>query len=277
MQKFAKVLPKDDLKKFAKEVGKKLVASDFKNNRVEDPTKISEHQEKKVKKFVREYFEKVVQKKKAADKRKREKLANGTSGPTMSIQSSPAGDMGTSFSNGTPTPSIPPSPMVPPDTPIESPDTSRKRTRESEDTPDDDSNKRFKEGDDESVPTPPPPPPPPTDDILDAEAEPIEETEEEKELQKQEEDLMRENEEAIKMDLDGNLGTSTAVESVDEHQLAELMERNKEAFGGNNGVVAVNGTSHHGGSNGNESGHGGEKMEGLETGAGHEREEVMSH
>jgi hypothetical protein len=82
MQKFSSQLPKDDLKKFAKEVGKKLVASDFKNNRVEDPTKISEKQEKKVKKYVREYFEKAVEKKKAIDKKRREKeKASGVNGP----------------------------------------------------------------------------------------------------------------------------------------------------------------------------------------------------
>jgi histone-lysine N-methyltransferase SETD2 len=81
MQKFTKQLPKDDLKKFAKEVGKKLVASDFKNGRIDDPTKISEKQEKKVKAYVRQFFEKAVEKKKELDKRKKEKekakLANG--------------------------------------------------------------------------------------------------------------------------------------------------------------------------------------------------------
>src|ERR1700709_1176274 len=81
MQKFASQLPKDDLKKFAKGGGKKLVASDFKNGRVEDPTKISEKQEKKVKSYVRQFFEKAVEKKKELDKKKgfgeKEKLANG--------------------------------------------------------------------------------------------------------------------------------------------------------------------------------------------------------
>lgn len=73
MQKFAHKLPKEDLKKFAKEIGKKLVASDFKHKRVEDPTKISEKQEKKVKKFVRDYFDKAVEKKKIMDAKKKEK------------------------------------------------------------------------------------------------------------------------------------------------------------------------------------------------------------
>ncbi|CAL3964542.1 unnamed protein product [Diplocarpon coronariae] len=79
MQKFSKQLPKDDLKKFGKEVAKKLVASDFKNNRVEDPTKISEKQEKKVKTYVRDFFERAVEKKKVMDKRKRDKAASNVS------------------------------------------------------------------------------------------------------------------------------------------------------------------------------------------------------
>ncbi|CAG8981770.1 hypothetical protein HYALB_00004712 [Hymenoscyphus albidus] len=296
MQKFTKVLPKEDLKRFAKEVGKKLVASDFKNKRVEDPTKISANQEKKVKKFVREYFEKAVEKKKESDKRKRDKLQKLTNGitpvPNLSVQSSPAGDVETSLSNDTPTPSLPPSPIMPSDTPIGSPDTSRKRTREDEDDGDSDSNKRFKEADDDSImPTPPPPPPPPSElCIPDAELEPREETEEEKELRKQEEDLMRENEEAMKMDLDGNLdlgttsdvvvlSTSKGGEMVNgsemENQPTLLMERNQDAFGANGNVaVGVNGTSLY---NEGAGGLGSEKMEGLEKGTGREREEVMSH
>ncbi|KAK2630074.1 hypothetical protein QTJ16_000894 [Diplocarpon rosae] len=79
MKKFSKQLPKDDLKKFGKEVAKKLVASDYKNNRVEDPTKISEKQEKKVKTYVRDFFERAVEKKKVMDKRKREKVASSLS------------------------------------------------------------------------------------------------------------------------------------------------------------------------------------------------------
>ena len=73
MQKFTKELPRDDLKKFAKEVAKKLVASDFKNGRVDDPNKISQKQEKKVKAYVRQFFEKAVEKRKELDKRKKER------------------------------------------------------------------------------------------------------------------------------------------------------------------------------------------------------------
>src|ERR1700722_9704832 len=81
MDKFRNKLPKEDLKKFAKEIGKKLVASDFKNNRVEDPTKISSKQEKKVKKYVKDFFDKAVAKKAAHDKMKAHKKSNfGTTG-----------------------------------------------------------------------------------------------------------------------------------------------------------------------------------------------------
>ncbi len=52
------------------QISKKLVNSDFKNKRVEDPTHISLHQEKQVKKYVKEYFDKAVAKKRDHDKKK---------------------------------------------------------------------------------------------------------------------------------------------------------------------------------------------------------------
>ena len=57
------------------QVLKKLVNSDFKNNRVTDPTKVTEKQEKNVKKYVKDYFDKAVAKKKEHDKKKAEKKA----------------------------------------------------------------------------------------------------------------------------------------------------------------------------------------------------------
>lgn len=218
MQKFTKQLPKEDLKKFAKEVGKKLVASDFKNGRVEDPTKISEKQEKKVKAYVRQFFEKAVEKKKELDKRKKEKesakLANGgaekVSGKEveeLDDNASKAEDIDLTPSSPTP-PGAPSSPhaSATPSFSESSPELKRKRT--GEETPGDESDtKRLKEED--STP-PPPPPPPPAEGMPDADAEmdgmqSKEETEEEKELRRQEEDLMRENEEAIMMEQDGSL------------------------------------------------------------------------
>ena len=51
------------------------MSSDYKNHRVEDPTKISSRQEKQVKKYVQEYFEKAVSKKKEHDKKTSERKA----------------------------------------------------------------------------------------------------------------------------------------------------------------------------------------------------------
>ncbi|KAM5444769.1 histone methyltransferase set2 [Microsporum ferrugineum] len=72
VDKFKNKLPKDDLKRYAKEVAKKLVNSDFKNNRVSDPTKVSDKQVKQVKKFCKEYFEKAVVKHQVYEKKKAE-------------------------------------------------------------------------------------------------------------------------------------------------------------------------------------------------------------
>lgn len=88
VDKFKHKLPKDDLKRYAKDVSlqsiipteriltwtaqvaKKLVNSDFKNNRVDDPTQISEKQKKKVKQFCKDFFDKAVVKHRAHEKKK---------------------------------------------------------------------------------------------------------------------------------------------------------------------------------------------------------------
>lgn len=54
-------------------MAKKLVNSDFKNNRVGDPTKIDDKQQKKVKKFCKEFFDKAVAKHRAYEQRKAER------------------------------------------------------------------------------------------------------------------------------------------------------------------------------------------------------------
>lgn len=77
MDKYKSKLPREDLKRFAKDVSKKLVASDFKHNRVEDPTTISSKQERNVKKYVKDYFDKAVAKKVEHDKRKQNKESQG--------------------------------------------------------------------------------------------------------------------------------------------------------------------------------------------------------
>ncbi|GES66946.1 SET and WW domain protein [Aspergillus terreus] len=75
VDKFKHKLPKEDLKRYAKDVAKKLVNSDFKNNRVQDPTRIDEKQQKKVKKFCKEFFDKAVQKHRAHEQRLAERHA----------------------------------------------------------------------------------------------------------------------------------------------------------------------------------------------------------
>jgi len=76
MDKFRGKLPKDELKKFAKEISKKLVASDYKHKRVDDPTAISEKQKAKVRKYVKDYFERAVEKYNAHEKQKADRVAN---------------------------------------------------------------------------------------------------------------------------------------------------------------------------------------------------------
>lgn len=235
MQKFTKQLPKDDLKKFAKEVSKKLVASDFKNNRVDDPTKITDKQEKKVKQFVREFFEKAVEKKKALDKKKADKLAVNGAGSNGTKVINGSAKLVVEEDNGQESDAedaIDLTPSSIPPTPSTSEQHKRKRSDagDVDTTPGGDgseSSKRLKE---EDAPTPPPPPPPPSEGIpltLDTEngglESPIVEngtgpvsafgivmirtgegkeelSKEDEELKRQEEDLMRENEEAVLME-----------------------------------------------------------------------------
>ena len=53
-------------------VAKKLVESDYKNHRVQDPTRITSKQENQIKKYVKDFFDKVVAQKRAHDKKKEE-------------------------------------------------------------------------------------------------------------------------------------------------------------------------------------------------------------
>jgi [histone H3]-lysine36 N-trimethyltransferase len=212
MDKFRNKLPKEDLKKFAKEIGKKLVASDFKHNRVEDPTKITDKQEKKVRKYVKEFFDKAVAKKAAHDRMKVDKkldsaidgnstkTSNGTSSTTVEADAENAikiedpDDMDLSDDGeetGHAVPSVPATPSL--DTPS---DEGLKRKRDDlgesfDSTPSETPVKRVKEEDMEGLPSPPPPPPPPPAEDM------IMQMDEDAELAAQEEALMRENEEAL--------------------------------------------------------------------------------
>ncbi|KAI0377825.1 hypothetical protein F5Y04DRAFT_170066 [Hypomontagnella monticulosa] len=162
VDKFRQKLPKDDLKKFAKEINKKLVASDYKNKRVDDPTSITEKQEKKVKKYVKDFFDRAVEKFREHEKKKAERATDKHGGPQPGHDAKsitvPAmnHDEDIEMTDDEVTSTTPNS-------------TDRKRKREDDtidspsltpsETP---SVKRLKE-DEGDVPSPPPPPPPPLD------------------------------------------------------------------------------------------------------------------
>jgi len=221
MDKFRNQLTRDELKKFAKEVSKTLMKSDFKHNRVEDPTKISDKLAKKAKKYVKEFFEKAVEKKRAEERARAERhKLSGTNGSSSENGKIPEDEnIDLTPLAASPSPSAPGAPIHSPTTTYPDPSDLKRKREDEEDieTPDGDSsesNKRLKE-------TPPPPPPPPTSEMpIDSQSTDINEMEgleppnpkmkiemeEDLALKRQEEDLMRENEEALKMDLDGKLG-----------------------------------------------------------------------
>ncbi|KAI0835573.1 hypothetical protein F5Y06DRAFT_121962 [Hypoxylon sp. FL0890] len=190
VDKFRQKLPKEDLKKFAKEINKKLVASDYKNNRVDDPTSITEKQERKVKKYVKDFFDRAVEKYRAHERKKAERAGKGQDAPHAnhgadSVMTPPVKDEEDNVMTDDETGSTPNS-------------LDRKRKREDDavgspsqtpsETP---SMKRLKE-DEGDVPSPPPPPPPP----LDGEAALDMVAEQDKVLEEQDDALLREKEEA---------------------------------------------------------------------------------
>ena len=80
MNKYKHKIPKDDLKRFAKEISKKLTTSDFKAGRVNNPSKLDEKQQKKVKEYCKQFFDRAAHKhKKQEDDRASKKKSNGTS------------------------------------------------------------------------------------------------------------------------------------------------------------------------------------------------------
>lgn len=225
MDKYRKKLPKDELKRFAKEIGKILTASDFKHKRVEDPTKITEYHEKKVKKSVRDYFEKAVAKRVAYEKKKAEKMAaealkngqtpasvvsNDIDTPATADTSTPLDadadaedkaamsdvDMSDDELHGQSVPATPAGDSSGDDT------LKRKRDEEVQQTPaesDDAFAKRFKADGtsmDASPGPPPPPPPPPADAQVQGGVE--EEDPAAAEMRAAQEALERENEAAVR-------------------------------------------------------------------------------
>ncbi|OAA71287.1 histone H3 lysine 36 (K36) methyltransferase [Cordyceps fumosorosea ARSEF 2679] len=194
LDKFRHKLPKDDLKRLGKELAKKLVASDYKNSRVVDPTaKLNERQARKIKTYVKDFLDRAVQKYAAQVKQQ------GPGEGSVSAQSSAI-----ELSGG-------PVDMDKGDGPglsdVEADDSPGSRKRKHDDVADADmldvtpaadgpEMKRLKEAEvGASTPSPPPPPPsPPPQDEEDAAL-----TAEQEALREQERALERENEEAQRL------------------------------------------------------------------------------
>jgi [histone H3]-lysine36 N-trimethyltransferase len=217
LDKFKHKLPKEDLKRFGKQLNKGLVESDYKNNRVEDPTRaIGVKQQRKIKRHVKNFLDRAVVKFKEieAAKTSRDQKSNAVLGANQTELPNAAGSSTTDAQDM----QEPESTIVdvkdidvdaddiimtdddePDDSPSES-DLKRKREEDTtvdshsmtpSDTP---SAKRMKE-DEMFEPTPPPPPPPPPEGAVESSL-----TEEEQALREQEEALMRENEEAQRLE-----------------------------------------------------------------------------
>ncbi|KAI6964025.1 hypothetical protein KC329_g15745, partial [Hortaea werneckii] len=161
--KYKHRLAKDDLKRWAKELAKKIVDSDFKKGKVEDPSRISDKQAKGVKKHAQEFFEKALKKKNEAEKRKAEKKAakkdDGSHTPAGSPPAAAASPMDKDED-------ITLSDDEPEATPAESTDSQSilKRRIGSVDADDDAGLKRQRTEGEGAPPPPPPPPPPPAGD-----------------------------------------------------------------------------------------------------------------
>jgi histone-lysine N-methyltransferase SETD2 len=252
MDKFRHKLPKEELKKFAKEVNKKLVASDYKNNRVDDPTSITAKQEKKVKKYVKDFLDRAVQKYTAHEKRKAERAARHEATNGMKYSESDAKVVTTET---LPVHTLKEDTTEAADdvllSDMEDSPTSLERKRKREDdvespsaTPSETpSVKRLKE-DEVDAPSPPPPPPPP-EAAMDEQDHSLREQEKawareneeaqrlaaeaEKDRIAQEEALQRENEEAMR-DFE-----------LEQEQKKKLLAGVSDSNGTTNGEPFING------------------------------------
>ncbi|KAL1894708.1 histone methyltransferase set2 [Sporothrix stenoceras] len=81
-------LPREEIKRLGKDISKKIVASDYKNNRVDDPNAITPMLVKKMKVYVHDYFERAVKKFQEHEKKKAGKA--GRDGKDAAVSSSSA-------------------------------------------------------------------------------------------------------------------------------------------------------------------------------------------
>lgn len=219
MDKFRHKLPKDILKRHAKDVAKSLVKSDYKHNRVENPTTIDERQVKKVKAHVKDFMDRAVVKYRDIEKEKTDREAkNGAD----KADSPSAGKAVASVETPGPLDGDDDVAMSDVEDAITSSPVKRKRDDDEDgsvpetsltpnDTP---STKRLKEDNSQEA-SPPPPPPPPPDATMNGGMSLMAEqvvvlddglqdvvnrlaSEAEKDRVRQEEALQRENEEAMR-------------------------------------------------------------------------------
>ncbi|KAJ5693397.1 Histone-lysine N-methyltransferase H3 lysine-36 specific [Penicillium macrosclerotiorum] len=163
-------IPKDHLKRFAKETAKKLVEGDYKKQRVTDPTKISEKHQQTVKSYCKSFFDKAASKHKEREKRKAEK-GHKQGNDDARLDSTPADDPDVKMSDDEADTAAGPAAASPMDDDA-SFSLKRKRNDDSFNAASPDMNgdegadsspsKRHK-----STPPPPPPPPPPIDPSVD--------------------------------------------------------------------------------------------------------------
>ncbi|KAG5665179.1 hypothetical protein KAF25_009304 [Fusarium avenaceum] len=215
LDKFHHKLPKEELKRFGKELAKKLVTSDYKNKRVGDPgAPLNDKQVKKMKKYVKDFLDRAVEK--YGDHQKRNTSENADTqmkddqGPNTAGSSTGSVADGLDGASsvkvlGTPVDGVNTATVSDNEgsASLGSPERKRKRELETGGSPsisssDGPNMKRLRE-DDMDAPSPPPPPPPPPqsamEDVVTAEQEA---------LREQEEALMRENEEAQRLDDEAN-------------------------------------------------------------------------
>ena len=192
VDKYRAKFTKDALKKYFKEISKKIVSYEYKQNRVSDPTKdVDRDKARSIKMKVKEYLDKALYKERKAARQAGQKTpddANGVPEASTPADGPDADVVMSDVETGS----------------ASSQERKRKREagredvdspmREASETP---SAKRFKE--DEGEPAPPPPPPPPPESGLQ-----ITETEalatQQADLLEQEKALMLENEEAERLE-----------------------------------------------------------------------------
>ena len=79
--KFSHKLPKEELKRLGKDVAKILVASDFKNDRVQDPAApLTKKKEQHIKKYVKGFLDRAVEKYEGHQKKRAPEVAKESTG-----------------------------------------------------------------------------------------------------------------------------------------------------------------------------------------------------